>query len=214
MGLTVFFMLVILYILELKYYKENNLPFVFPIISLFLFIYQFVVISSNIDIPYLGKYYDDEALMIISFASYYIVLFSYAIVALTLSFMPIYQNLQNTTLKDLYNHYKEILQGKAGCTRSDYWLFFMLAINFYLIIGEIIIKLPNPLSYINFLYSIIIFIGIIDLIFQSKRFEDANLSKYYLLILLFGFLGNTFFLISLIIVHAFTLLPSDNKKKL
>lgn len=214
MGLTVFFMLVILYILELKYYKENNLPFVCPIISLFLFIYQFVIISSNIDIPYLGRYYDDEALLIISFVSYYIVLFSYAIIALTLSFIPIYQNLQNTTLKDLYNHYKEILQSKARCTRSDYWLFFMLAINFYLIIVEIIIKSPNPLSYINFLYSIIIFIGIIDLIFQSKRFEDANLSKYYLLILLFGFLGNTFSLISLIIVHAFTLLSSDNKKKL
>lgn len=93
-------------------------------------------------------------------------------------------------------------------------VFFMLVINFYLIIVEIIIKSPNPLSYINFLYSIIIFIGIIDLIFQSKRFEDANLSKYYLLILLFGFLGNTFSLISLIIVHAFTLLSSDNKKKL
>lgn len=214
MGLTVFFMLVILYILELKYYKENNLPFVCPIISLFLFIYQFVIISSNIDIPYLGRYYDDEALLIISFVSYYIVLFSYAIIALTLSFIPIYQNLQNTTLKDLYNHYKEILQSKARCTRSDYWLFFMLAINFYLIIVEIIIKSPNPLSYINFLYSIIIFIGIIDLIFQSKRFEDANLSKYYLLILLFGLLGNTFSLISLIIVHAFTLLSSDNKKKL
>ena len=213
MGLTVFFMLVILYILELKYYKENNLPFVCPIISLFLFIYQFVIISSNIDIPYLGRYYDDEALLLISFVSYYIVLFSYAIIALTLSFIPIYQNLQNTTLKDLYNHYKEILQSKARCTRSDYWLFFMLAINFYLIIVEIIIKSPNPLSYINFLYSIIIFIGIIDLIFQSKRFEDANLSKYYLLILLFGFLGNTFLLISLIIVHAFTLLPSNNKKE-
>ena len=212
MGLTVFFMLVILYILELKYYRENKLSLICPTISLFLFIYQFVAISNNIDIPYLGKNYDDEALLIVSFVSYYIVLFSYAIIALTVSFIPIYQNLQHITLKDLCNHYKEILQGKARCTRSDYWLFFMLAIDFYLIIGEIIIKLPNPLSYINFLYSIIIFIGIIDLIFQSKRFEDANLSKYYLLILLFGFLGNSFFLISLIIVHAFTLLPSDNKK--
>ena len=50
MGLTVFFMLVILYILELKYYRENKLSLICPTISLFLFIYQFVAISNNIDI--------------------------------------------------------------------------------------------------------------------------------------------------------------------
>lgn len=51
MGLTVFFMLVILYILELKYYKENNLSFVCPILGNSFFLISLIIVHAFTLLP-------------------------------------------------------------------------------------------------------------------------------------------------------------------
>lgn len=211
MGLIFMIIFVGVYIYEFNYYSENNLSYTCPIIAIFLLLFQFLAILNDINIPYSGKYYENDLMSFLTFLSYYLGFFANAIIAIFITCIPIYKDKRGFNNKSLISHYINILKTKNGnCTREDYWFFFGVLIITILVL--IIVKaLLELFSYYNFddLYFLIFLaLGILDLIFQAKRLNDACVSKWFLLIRLSSLLGYSFGLVSYIVILAILCLPS------
>lgn len=199
------------YIYEFNYYRENNLSYTCPIIAIFLLLFQLLSVLNDINIPYSGNYYEGNLLSFFAFFLYYVGFFSFAIIAIFITYIPIYKDEQGLNDRSLINHYISILKTKnSNCTRGDYWFFFgvFIIVNLILLITEYLLQ---TFYYYNFdsLFSLIFLaLGILDLIFQAKRLNDACVSKWFLLIRLSSLLGYSFGLVSYIVILAILCLPS------
>lgn len=192
---------VAIYGYELKYYKENNLSYVCPIVSAFLLILNILgCLNNNNDFT--------------SSILYYIGFYFFAILAVWISYIPIYKHHRGfSSLADIINNYINILTDKhKTCRRSDYILLLLSsAILIVIFAFMIFITGNNNNDGIKSIFAaVLIFIVIINMYFQAKRLEDANLSKWFLLIYLASILGSSFAFVSSIVMFALLMLQSDD----
>ena len=133
---------------------------------------------------------------------YYIGYYTLSIAGLYITYIPIYKHKNNIT--SFFQHYKNILIEKdKTCSRSDYWVFFVLFFLLYVTLSALL------LVFDNFVFSLyLIFIIIIDFIFQMKRLKDANLSGWFLLLRIIGLLSTSLSYVTYLIILAILTLPS------
>lgn len=198
-----------IFVYELKYYKKNNLSYICPIISTFLLMFQILAIF--------GTTYENTSSIYDSFfnsISYYMGHFSWAILAVSVSYVPIYKHYRNFgNFQDIINNYINIMHCKnKTCKRSDYILFFFSMCVFLTFFSLIIIFTGNEANsnVITIFKTFLILSGFLNLFFQAKRLEDANLSKWLLLTYLVSIFGDSFAFVSFIVIFALLMLPTAN----
>ena len=164
-----------IFVYELKYYKKNNLSYICPIISTFLLMFQILAIF--------GTTYENTSSIYDSFfnsISYYMGHFSWAILAVSVSYVPIYKHYRNFgNFQDIINNYINIMHCKNSNVITIFKTFLILS-------------------------------GFLNLFFQAKRLEDANLSKWLLLTYLVSIFGDSFAFVSFIVIFALLMLPTAN----
>ena len=207
MAILIMCMFIIIYILEFRYYDKTDLKSSAPIISIILLAIQaLVMVTADPNTYSINMFDKDNIFDVIYTISFYIGYFIWSIIAIFISIVPIYKNKNN--IDNVFKHYINLFAEKnLYCSRSDYWFFFFchfLIANLLLLISGLVSSFAN-----NSYMILIIFLFILDLILQIKRFNDANINNKLLLFRLFGLIGYSFAFITTIILIALLCLPTQ-----
>lgn len=197
MKLIISIIFIIIYIIQIKYYFENKLSKTCPVVSacmLILNVIGVLAIENKIS-SIVGTHF-------------------FAIFAIWLSYIPIYKHYRDfKSTKNIINHIIDIISRKnAICRRSDYILFILTMLVLWMLILIIMFFTNNLTNTYGQQIFGVFFIGIciLNLIFQSKRLQDANLSKWFLLIYLISIFGNSFAFVAFLVMFALLMFPSSD----
>lgn len=215
MGIFFITLFIILFIYEINYCQKNNLSYTTnTIVGGIFIVLQIMSILNDITIPYSGNdlsSYSSGLFAFIGFICYYIGFFCLAITGLFISAIPIYKDKRGLKQQGILKHYVEILKERnVTCSRIDYWfLFFVEFLLFFwsLIIYYSLIIYDSSFTAIFIILEIVLIV--FNIIFQSKRLEDACINRGVLAIYLLGILGNAFVFIITIVMLVLLCLPTQ-----
>lgn len=201
MELLITLIFIVIYVFQIKYFKENNISYTIPIISFSLLAIHILSAVNNNGI-------NESTLLILEeypilYPVYYIGYFTFAIVALLINFIPIYADKKNLNTKQLFEHYLKILTtSNSCCSRSDYWFscLIFIAIGLACLIIKVLLENYIINSIVELIYIALI---VINLIFQAKRLNDANISKFFLFSYLLVFLNDSFIFVAGLLMTIF-----------
>lgn len=205
MRLLVLLVFIGIYVYEFNYISKRNLPDRYAVVGV---IFMFLQVIYTLIVPLDGYIKGETAFNI----GYFMGSFIFAFLSVFITCTPIVKY-KNNINSGIITHYKNIMVNKnIYCARSEYWLFvgtsFLFFILFSMIVG-VLSAFDLPYNFLNLLYFISIVIIVSNIYMQSKRLQDAGISRWFLLIYLGSIFGSLFATLIAIIMLIVLCLPSQ-----
>lgn len=133
------------------------------------------------------------------------------LLAVFISYLPIYK--KNISENNILKHLIDIVTNKNTiCNRGDYIVFSFISLTFLTLSGVILFFVDITTSNSFVILCIFALYCIINFIFTTKRLENANISKLFLLSYLFSIFGASFFWLAELIIFILCMFPEKEDK--